>query len=97
MKIDEKLIKRLEVLARMELTPDERETLAEQLTRIVEYVEQLQDIDTENVEPTTAVVHQEKAPLRPDEPRPGLERDVVLSEAPDRDDGYFRVPKIIER
>ena len=97
MKIDEKLIKHLEVLARMELTPDERKTLTEQLTRIVEYVEQLQEIDTENVEPTTAVVHQEEAPLRPDEPRPGLERDVVLAEAPDRDDGYFRVPKIIER
>ena len=97
MKIDLEMIAHLEQLARIELTPDERQLLAEQLDHIVEYCEQLQQIDTERTEPTSAVVHQSHTDLRLDKVEPGLDRDVILGQAPDAKDGYFRVPKIIER
>jgi len=97
MKIDLKMIAHLEALAKIELTPDERTQLSEQLDRIVEFCEQLQEVDTENIEPTSAVVHQSRPDLRADEVEPGLQRDVILGEAPDAEDGFFRVPKIIER
>jgi len=97
MKIDLKTIVHLEALARIELTPEERDVLSGQLDRIVEYVEQIQGLDTDDVAPTSAVVHESGSALRRDVVEPGLDRDVVLGEAPDAKDGYFRVPKIIER
>jgi aspartyl-tRNA(Asn)/glutamyl-tRNA(Gln) amidotransferase subunit C len=97
MKIDLKTIAHLEELARIALTPEEREVLSGQLDRIVEYCEQLQALDTDDVTPTSAVVHESESALREDKVEPGLDRDVVLGEAPDARDGYFRVPKIIER
>ncbi len=97
MKIDLKTIAHLEALARIELTPEERDVLSEQLGRIVEYCEQIQGLDTDDVAPTSAVVHESGSALREDRVEPGLDRDVVLGEAPNAKDGYFRVPKIIER
>lgn len=95
--IDKSAIQHLEQLARIELSDDERDRLAEQLARIVEYCEQLQQLNTDGVEPTSAVVHSGHRAQREDEPSAGLDRDVVLSEAPDAVEGFFRVPKIIER
>jgi aspartyl-tRNA(Asn)/glutamyl-tRNA(Gln) amidotransferase subunit C len=97
MKIDEKMIRHLEKLARIDLTAGERGRLSEQLNRIVEYVEQLQEIDTADVAPTSAVFHKEHSALRPDEPGPSLDRDKILRQAPDATDGFFRVPKVVER
>jgi aspartyl-tRNA(Asn)/glutamyl-tRNA(Gln) amidotransferase subunit C len=97
MKIDLKMIAHLEALAKIELTPEERDVLSGQLDRIVEYCEQIQALDTNGVAPTSAVVHEPRSALREDEVEPGLNRDVVLGEAPDAENGYFRVPKIIER
>ncbi len=97
MKIDEKMIRHLETLARIDLTDEERTRLSEQLDRIIEYVEQLREIDTDDIVPTSAVVHQEQSALRPDELRPGLDREVILGQAPDAKGGFFRVPKVVER
>ena len=97
MKFDQQSIAHLEKLARIELTADERKRLTSQLSAIVEYVEKLQEVDTKDVAPTTAVVHEEGRHLRADEVRPGLDRDVVLDNAPDAAGGFFRVPRIVER
>ena len=97
MKITRETIQHLEDLARIELSADERKLLAEQLGRIVEYCEQIQSLDTDAIPPTSAVVHEKESKLREDVVKPGLDRDVVLAEAPDHRNGYFRVPKIIER
>jgi aspartyl-tRNA(Asn)/glutamyl-tRNA(Gln) amidotransferase subunit C len=91
------MIQHLERLARIELSAEERQRFADQLPRIVEYCEQLQRLTTDDVAPTSAVVHGKKVQLRDDKPRPGLERDTVMAEAPDGKNGFFRVPKIIER
>jgi aspartyl-tRNA(Asn)/glutamyl-tRNA(Gln) amidotransferase subunit C len=81
-------------LAKLELSAEEEERFSEQLGRILEYVEQLREID-EAVEDTTRVVVFERDP-RSDEPRPGLAREEILALAPAHDDETIRVPAVIE-
>jgi aspartyl-tRNA(Asn)/glutamyl-tRNA(Gln) amidotransferase subunit C len=80
-------------LARLSLTPEERETFARQLDEILAYAESIQALDTADVEPMS---HAGTAPVfRPDEPRPGLDRSTVLSAAPDPAQTLFRVPRVL--
>jgi aspartyl-tRNA(Asn)/glutamyl-tRNA(Gln) amidotransferase subunit C len=97
MKVDRKLISHLEQLARIELEDDEREKLAEQLGRIVQFVEKLQSVDTSGVEATRLIDHLDDEHKRDDVPTDGLGRDDVMDRAPDAADGYFRVPRVIDR
>lgn len=97
MKIDRKLIKHLEALARIELGEEERDTLADQLGRIVEFVEKLQSVDTSEVSEKRVVVHSDEEHLRDDETVPGLDRETVLEQAPDVVGNLFRVPRVIDR
>jgi len=78
-------------LSRLRLGDEELDTLAGELSSILDHVDKLAEVDIEGVEPTSHVVPLENV-LRPDEPRPSLERDVALSQAPDPEDGAFRVP-----
>jgi aspartyl-tRNA(Asn)/glutamyl-tRNA(Gln) amidotransferase subunit C len=96
-KINRDTIRHLERLARIELDADEVARMTEQLDRIVAFVEQLQSVDTTGVSPTGLMSHEEGARLREDERREGLPRDAVLGQAPDAADGFFRVPRVIER
>jgi aspartyl-tRNA(Asn)/glutamyl-tRNA(Gln) amidotransferase subunit C len=78
-------------LARLELTEDELERMAGELSTILDHVERMTELDLEGVEPTSHVVELENV-LRPDEPRPSWPREEVLEPAPDPDEGAFRVP-----
>ena len=80
-------------LAQLSLTPEERDTFARQLDEILAYAESIQALDTSSVEPMSHVAGE--GMLRADEPRPGIEREVVLAEAPDAEAGLFRVPRVI--
>jgi aspartyl-tRNA(Asn)/glutamyl-tRNA(Gln) amidotransferase subunit C len=80
-------------LARLSLSPEERETFARQLQDVLAYAESIQELDTTAVEPMSHVTR--AGVLRVDEPRPGLDRGVVLKAAPDAEDGLFRVPRVI--
>jgi aspartyl-tRNA(Asn)/glutamyl-tRNA(Gln) amidotransferase subunit C len=87
-------VKRIAALARLELTSEETELFTRQLAHILEYVEQIRDLDTTGVPPTSHVMNQ---PIdRPDEPRPSLERETALSNAPDAaaHGGLFKVPRV---
>ena len=99
MSIDETIINHLETLARIELTAAERKRLIVQLDRIVGYVAQLQQIDTDDARQTRATgpPFSDRPTLRGDEPGPCSDRDIILDEAPDTKRGLFRVPRIIER
>jgi aspartyl-tRNA(Asn)/glutamyl-tRNA(Gln) amidotransferase subunit C len=78
-------------LARLKFSEEELERLAPELSKIVEYVEQMNRLDLEGVEPTSHVVKLENV-LREDAPRPSLSRERALEQAPDPADGGFRVP-----
>lgn len=82
-------------LARLRLEDAEVDRFAAELERIVDYVAELQALDTEGV-PPTAQVSVESAPLRPDETRTGLEREQALGEAPRSHDGAFAVPGFVD-
>jgi aspartyl-tRNA(Asn)/glutamyl-tRNA(Gln) amidotransferase subunit C len=78
-------------LARLELTDDELERMAGELSGILEHVERMNELDLDGVEPTSHVVQLENV-LRSDEPRPSWPREKILEAAPDPADGAFRVP-----
>jgi aspartyl-tRNA(Asn)/glutamyl-tRNA(Gln) amidotransferase subunit C len=89
-------VERIAALASLELTDEEAETFTGQLAQILAYARQIQDLDTSGVEATAHVLSH--APLdRPDEPRPSLDRDAVVTQAPDGavEAGLFRVPRVI--
>jgi len=78
-------------LARLELTEDELERMAGELSTILDHVERMNELDLDGVEPTSHVVTLENV-LRPDNPRPSWPREQVLESGPDPEGGAFRVP-----
>jgi len=89
------LVERIAELARLRFSAEELESFAEQFQRIVEFVQVLQQLELEGVEPLTHVVEVENA-LREDEPKESLPREEALRNAPRHDGVFFRVPKVIE-
>ena len=83
------------MLARLSLTEEEKERFGVQLSSILDYMEKLNELDTENIEPTSHVISLSNV-MREDVPRDSIPRKDALSNAPDRTDAFYRVPKIIE-
>ena len=83
-------------LARLSVTAEERDLYARQLTAVLQYAEQLREVDTEGVAPTSHPLAL-SAPLREDELRPSLPRNEALDQAPDadREAGLFKVPRLL--
>ena len=82
-------------LARISLTDEELEAYGEQLVAILEAAEQVQALPTDGVAPTSHPLPFTNA-FRPDEVTGSLDRDAVLASAPEAEDGYFRVPRILD-
>lgn len=82
------------LLARLQLTSDELETMTTQLAQIVDYVEQLGEVDTEGVQPMVHAVEVHNV-LAEDRVAASLPRDEVLAGAPKRDDECYRVPAVL--
>ena len=78
-------------LARLELREEELEPLGRELSAVLDHIAKMGELDLEGVPPTSHVVEVTGA-LRPDEPRPSLERDVALAQAPAVSDDGFAVP-----
>jgi len=99
-KINRDVIAHLERLARIHLSPGEVEAITAQLDRIVEMVEGLSAVDVSGIEPTVGMSHESPAEgehTRADQVMPGLDRAVVLAQAPDATKEFFRVPRVIGR
>ena len=88
-------VKHVANLARLAVTEEEAEKFTKQLDDIITFAELLNELDTENVEPTSHVLPMKNV-LRADEAKPGLPVEEVLKNAPDSKDGQIRVPSIIE-
>jgi aspartyl-tRNA(Asn)/glutamyl-tRNA(Gln) amidotransferase subunit C len=82
-------------LARLELTPEQMGLYREQLSAILDYIEKLRKLDTTDVPPTAGGGLTQMA-LRPDESRPSLPTETLLSNAPETEADQFRIPPVFE-
>ena len=102
MKITHKDVEYVAALANLQLSSAERERMEKDLNSILGYIDMLSEVDTCNVEPMAQVQSVSgngttSDPLRADEFRPSLPRELALKNAPQSDGAFFRVPKVIER
>ena len=93
-KISEKDVEHIANLARIELTEEEKRSFTEQFNTILEYFEIINDLDTEEVPPTSHVIDVTNA-FREDQVRPSLAMEDVLKNASKKERGFFKAPKII--
>ena len=90
-----KEVEHIALLARLELTDEEKQRYRQQLSHILAHVAQLQKLDTSRIEPASSV-QPKGARLRTDEPKPGLTVGQALENAPDVKENQFRVPPVME-
>ena len=94
-------VERVAELAHLELAPEEKPGMVRDLNAILDYVAELNELDTTGVVPLAQVTELEGAgglgALRADELRPSLDRGEVMKQAPETDGAFFKVPKVIER
>jgi len=96
MTVDDKLIDKLAKLSSLEIEDSRKENLKSELADIINFVENLNEIDVSNIEATFSTI-EGGTPLREDEAKQDLElSNHILENAPKSEDGYFIVPKIIE-
>jgi aspartyl-tRNA(Asn)/glutamyl-tRNA(Gln) amidotransferase subunit C len=88
-------VRHIAFLARLELTPEEQERFAQQLSAVLEHASRLTDVDTDHIPPTASVLPLQ-APLRKDVVRPSPSRARMLANAPSAERGMFRVPPVLE-
>jgi len=82
-------------LARLGITPEERARFTEQLSTILEHFRALQQLDTGDIPPTAQTLDLRNV-MRKDEVRPSMDRERVLQNAPQREDGFFKVQAVLE-
>lgn len=87
-------VRHVALLARLKLTPEEEELYSEQLARIIDYMDKLRELDTKGVEPTTHPIPSLN-PYREDRVCPSIPREEALQNAPQKERGFFKVPRII--
>ena len=95
MSIDVKTAARVAHLARIKVDPDALPKLADELTNILGFMEQLNEVDVDGVEPMTSVTPM-AAPIREDAVTDGGIQERILANAPDAREGFFSVPKVVE-
>jgi aspartyl-tRNA(Asn)/glutamyl-tRNA(Gln) amidotransferase subunit C len=92
--VDSNLVRHIARLARIELSEAQMATFGRQLAGILMHFDKLKEIDTDGVEPMAHAVELTNV-LADDVPRPSLTPEQALANAPDRDDNFFKVPKVI--
>lgn len=94
--LDKKTIKHLMQLSRIQCTEEEEEKLLADLGSILDYVKQLQEIDTSQVQPCSHVLEDLTAFMRDDIPGEVMPRELLMANAPDVIGGMIRVPKVLK-
>lgn len=94
-RISEDQVKHVAHLARLAITEEEAQMLTDQLDKIITYAEELNELNTDNVEPTAHVL-EIKNVMREDRAEKGLPREEVLKNAPEHQGGQIKVPGIME-
>lgn len=95
MVVDTQTVKRIASLAKLKIDDDKVEDVEGEFNKILDWIEQLNEVDTNHVEPLLSV-NDENLRLREDKVSDGNQRDAVLANAPVSSYGYFVVPKVVE-
>lgn len=95
MKLNRKDVEHVALLSRLDLSENELDKFTGQLDAILEYIDVLNQVDTSAVEPMAHVLEIRNV-MRADEVQPSLPREAALQNAPEAEDGFFKVPKIVE-
>lgn len=93
--VDAETVRKIARLSRLHVEDDRLVPLAEELNGILGWIEQLNEVDVEGVDPMTSAVDV-AAPLRSDDVTDGDKRDAVLANAPKSEDGFYVVPRSVE-
>lgn len=96
MQVDDKLIEKLAHLSRLEFENESKEEIKKDLTRILAFVDKLNELNTDNVEPLVYMTDEINV-LREDEVKQTISQDEALKNAPKHDSDYFRVPRVVEK
>ena len=95
MSIDKDTVKHISKLARISLEDEKIDSLSKDLTSIMKFIEKLNKLNTDNVEPLTSIINA-SLKSRKDEVKDGKIRDQILKNSPEKNDEFFVVPKVIE-
>lgn len=96
MKVDKPLVEKLAELAKLEFDEKAKEEIITDLNNILTFVEQLNEVDTTNVEPLTYITDEVNV-LRTDEVKQEITKEEALKNAPLKDSDYIKVPKVIQK
>ncbi|MDB3926850.1 Asp-tRNA(Asn)/Glu-tRNA(Gln) amidotransferase subunit GatC [Flavobacteriales bacterium] len=96
MKIDQTLIDKLARLSQLEFNSDTKAKMEDDLNKILAFVDKLNEVDTENIEPLI-YLNEEKNKLRDDEIGEHLPKEKALKNAPSKDSDYFKVPTVLKK
>ncbi|HJB06987.1 MAG TPA: Asp-tRNA(Asn)/Glu-tRNA(Gln) amidotransferase subunit GatC [Candidatus Enterocloster faecavium] len=94
-RITDETMEYVEILAKLELTKEERAQAKADMSRMLDYIDQLNELDTSSVEPMTHIFPVNNV-FREDEEKDEWNRDEILENAPKQKDGFFQVPKTVE-
>lgn len=94
-RITREMVEHVAMLARLGLSEEEKAIFEEQLDRILAYAEKINELDTSDVEPTSHVITLKNV-MRDDEVKGSFPREEIIMNAPEKERGFFKVPKIVE-
>lgn len=94
--VDIKTVEKLAQLSRLDFTEEEKMVLQSEFGKIFDFISELQEVDTENVEPMTSVITNASTPLREDTSQIQVARGELQANAPTTEMGFFVVPKVID-
>jgi aspartyl-tRNA(Asn)/glutamyl-tRNA(Gln) amidotransferase subunit C len=95
MKLSREQVEHIAQLARLALSEEEKALYQGQLSAILDHFERLRELDTEAIPPTATVLPL-RSVMREDEPRPPMDREAILANAPAAEDGCFQVPAVLD-
>jgi aspartyl-tRNA(Asn)/glutamyl-tRNA(Gln) amidotransferase subunit C len=93
--IDKKIVEYVAGLANIEIEDEQKESLKLELSKILDYIDKLKKLDTENIEPARAL-HTRKNVFREDKAKSSNLKEEILNNSPLREGDYFKIPKVIE-
>ena len=96
MSVDKKTVDRIATLAKLEFSAEEKDGIVEDMNKMLDFVDQLNEVDTKGVEPLIYMV-QEKGGLREDIVKQEISQEEALKNAPDKDTDFIKVPKVLKK